>query len=380
MPPLRDKVILVVSPQSWGNMFISKHHYAIELARRGNKVYFLNPPEQKPGQGGSYISITPSGLEDNLLFIGHRLGFPYRLRYHALPLFHLLMRPHVKKILKAIGSPVDIVWSFDLGNLYPFRLFGKQSFRIFHPVDEPQNPAAIHSAKGASIIFSVTKEILTKYERPDVPRHVINHGLSGEFLRPADLHRPPGRPLRTCLAGNLLRQDIDRPILMRIIRENPELNFEFLGSFTSAQANVGGSEDVETVDFIKALQQQPNVVLHGAVGTDRLAGMIREMDLFLICYDVKKDQSKGTNYHKIMEYLSAGKVIVSNNVSAYQDRPDLIQMVSEREHNEKLPSLFRQVTGSLDHFNNPSLQSGRIAFALDNTYGKQLDRIEKLLS
>ena len=38
---------------------------------------------------------------------------------------------------------------------------------------------------------------------------------------------------------------------------------------------------------------------------------------FLICYDVKKDQSKGTNYHKVSEYLVYGRPIVSNYVSAY---------------------------------------------------------------
>ena len=44
MDSLRNKTILIISPQAWGKMFLSKHHYAIELAKRGNAVYFLNPP------------------------------------------------------------------------------------------------------------------------------------------------------------------------------------------------------------------------------------------------------------------------------------------------------------------------------------------------
>ncbi len=38
------KTILLISPESWGKSFVSKHHYAVELAKKGNIVYFLNPP------------------------------------------------------------------------------------------------------------------------------------------------------------------------------------------------------------------------------------------------------------------------------------------------------------------------------------------------
>lgn len=39
-----NKTILIISPEPWGKMMISKHHYALELAKLGNEVYFLNPP------------------------------------------------------------------------------------------------------------------------------------------------------------------------------------------------------------------------------------------------------------------------------------------------------------------------------------------------
>ena len=39
--------ILLISPNYWGTMFVSKHWYAIELAKRGNNVYFLEPPRNK---------------------------------------------------------------------------------------------------------------------------------------------------------------------------------------------------------------------------------------------------------------------------------------------------------------------------------------------
>ncbi len=39
-----NKTILFISPGPWGINHVSKHHYAIELAKIGNDVYFLNPP------------------------------------------------------------------------------------------------------------------------------------------------------------------------------------------------------------------------------------------------------------------------------------------------------------------------------------------------
>jgi len=42
---LRNKTIIILSPEKWGKMMLSKHHYAIELAGMGNIVFFtvFNP-------------------------------------------------------------------------------------------------------------------------------------------------------------------------------------------------------------------------------------------------------------------------------------------------------------------------------------------------
>jgi hypothetical protein len=132
-------------------------------------------------------------------------------------LFHLLMRPHIRKILKEIDRPVDIVWSFDLGNLYPFSLFPSPACKIFHPVDEPLNQTAIDSAKGAGAIFSVTKEILAKYSDFDIPKYFINHGIADEFLEPFAVNTEIGHPIRVGFSGNLLRNDIESRNFIRML-------------------------------------------------------------------------------------------------------------------------------------------------------------------
>lgn len=358
-------------------MFVSKHHYAIELAKYGNTVFFLNPPDVVGKK--EKIRIETSGLYPGLFIIHHQLFFPYNIKFRFTGIFHQLMKFHIKLILKKIGKPIDIIWSFDLGNLYPFRFFPATAFKIFHPVDEPLNKSSMESCEGAQVVFSVTHEILEKYRVYKIPSFFINHGLGEEFL----YYPPPSlsvkKPVHIGFSGNLLRSDIDRTTLLLIIRENTDIVFECWGSYQLKDTNIGGSEDITTRDFVRQLQTSSNVKLHGVVASAQLVMEYLRMDAFLICYDVMKDQSKGTNYHKVMEFISTGKVIISNNITTYCDRPDLVKMVAERDNNAQLPVLFKQVMSSLFEYNSIKLQQIRREYAAGNTYKKQVEKIEQLV-
>ena len=373
---IRNKTILLISPQSWGKMFISKHHYAVELAKCGNQVYFLNPPDQTLTKR---ISIKAIEQYPGLFIIEHRLWFPYIIKYHAIPLFHLLMYAQVKAILRKMARPMDIVWSFDLGHLYPFRFFSATTYKIFHPVDEPLTKDAIDAAKGANMIISVTREILEKYDSYQVPKYLVNHGVSDDFLKPQPGLKKDNDVICVGFSGNLMRPDIDRDTLLKIITVHPEVIFECWGSYQEKDGNIGGGMDKATIDFINNLRAAPNVILHGAVSTSDLAAGLHRMDAFIICYDIKKDQSKGTNYHKIMEYLATGKVIISNNVTAYADRTDLMVMPEERTNNNKLPELFTGTIRNIGEHNSNSKQYARKEFACNNRYTCQIAAIARFL-
>ena len=167
------KNILIISQQSWGKLFVSKHHYALELAKMGNNVFFLNPPNEKFDNSKKRIEIIKSKEHSNLHIIYNTLWFPYFLKFHFIKLFHFLMRFHIKKIIKKIDQDIDLVWSFDLANVYPLIYFPKSSFKIFHPVDPPSDLNSIKAAIGANYIFSTAEEILTLYKKFDCPKKWI---------------------------------------------------------------------------------------------------------------------------------------------------------------------------------------------------------------
>lgn len=359
-------------------MFVSKHHYAVELARRGNTVFFLNPPVLKKKNSSSLVEIIQATGYNNLYLVTNTLDFPYNIKFHLPGLFHFFIRRHIRKILKEINRSLDIVWSFDLAHVYPLEYFSKSSYKIFHPVDMPLNETGINAAKGAKVIFSTAKEILVKYASYKVPGFFINHGISNEFLL-AKKHTKTDQTVRVGFSGNLLREDIDRPVFLQIIHENPGCIFECWGSYSANNTNVGGGSDDKTNEFIATLQMLENVILHGPVQTSLLADELQRMDVFLICYDLTAENRNGPNYHKTLEYISTGKIVISNYISVYEQYPQFVQMVNDPAGNSHLPMLFKKVIGDLDFYNSNELQAERVAFSLVNTYSKQVDRIDEIL-
>jgi len=358
-------------------MFLTKHHYAIELAKYGNTVFFLNPPSTN--KINKEIDIVESEFCSSLYIISHTIPFSKKIKFKSMWLFHFLMKFHIDKIKKSINKEIDIVWSFDLGNYFPFKYFQK-SFKVFCPVDKPRNKVGIKSAKGCNVIISMAYEIFDSYEKFQVPMYFVHHGLSEDFINLEPKKINEDEKIRIGLSGNWLRKDIDTNCLLKIIRDNPNITFEMWGSYKIDHSNIGGASSNEMDDFIDQLQVENNVHLHGAVHPRELAIQFQRMDCFLICYDILKDHSNGINYHKIMEYLSTGKVIISNNISSYKNLPGLIEMTESRDNNNELPSLFKKVLENLPDYNSKEKMKKRIFFAQSNSYSKRIEQLEGILS
>jgi hypothetical protein len=377
---LRNKTIIIISQEEWGEMFLSKHHYAVELGKRGNKVFFINYPDRDHKLKRGEIKISPTNYK-NVQVVQHRLFFPYFFKYDYTWLYNFLVRFQIARILKKMGARPHLVWSFDLSNAMPLKEFSKKYTKIFMPVDEPFHAYSIEAAKGADIMFSVTNEILKKYSQFNVPKHFINHGVAEYFIS-NNSNRPVNTPIRIGYSGGLLRPEIDWETFLAIIKENKDKIFEFWGEYDYDTAFISKAKYKNEIisNYIKTLKGLPNVKLHGVVNSARLFDAIKEVDVLIICYDIKKDQSHGTNYHKILEYLGTGNVVISNNVSTYwENYPGMIEMIESREDNHALPALFSTVTNSLNSYNSREKRESRINFAKSFVYSNQLTKIEGFL-
>jgi hypothetical protein len=340
--------VLLISPQHWGTMRVTKHHYAIELAKLGHEVFFLEPTEASWKWNQTAFEISPSDIK-GIQIVRQNINVSYNLKFHLKGFFDWCIKRHIKKLEKQLG-PFDLVWSFDLTNAMPLTYFSNKSKKIFFAADWPLNTDAVKAAEGASLLVSVAQEILDQYPNTvNTKKLLIDHGVADCFIEEGK--KPfvkTDEVIRIGMSGNFLRQDIDRPVLLEIIRTHADIVFECFGAYEIKNSNLGGSSDLETKGFIESLQNAPNVILHGMVCSEVLAKELGRMNAFLICYDINKDQSKGTNYHKVMEYLAFGRPIVSNYMSAYRNRFGNIYMVNEGNSNQDMKEYI------LNEINYPS--------------------------
>lgn len=375
---LKNKTILILSQQDWGRMFISKHHYAVELAKLGNTVYFVNGPDQKQQYKRGQVLVEKTEIE-NVFLIKHRLYYPYLIKYKFKALHDFLIKAHIKKILDCIDNNVDIIWSFDLSDTIPLSSFPANIYKIYMPVDELSAEMAKQSSRSADIIFSVTQEILSKFNDLGVDTHLIGHGVSDKFFS-EKFESSNNDRVDIGLSGNFLRPDIDWETLTKIVSTNKSVMFHFWGAYNAQDANLATDNDVEKASqIINRFREFDNVKFYGAVSSDDLAIRLKEMDGFLICYDIGKDQSNATNYHKILEYLATGGFIVSNNVTAYKDKKNILIMPDER-NNSLLPEIFTETLRNIDFVNSPDKKAERVNYARAHTYRSNIYKIETYIS
>ena len=116
----------------------------------------------------------------------------------------------------------------------------------------------------------------------------------------------------------------------------------------------------------------------GHLPSTNLPEVLKKMDVTMIVYDTIHHRDQVANPHKLMEYLASGKVTVATFMDEYTSLADgLIVMVDQPAD---YPAAFRAVVADLVRWNSPELRAARIAFALDNTYDRQLDRISLALA
>jgi len=117
---MKNKIILIISPEAWGTNFVSKHHYANYLSKN-NTVYFLNPVFSSKINPFGKINIEVENIKENLVKVNYQNLLP---KLNKFPKFiqNYIFKRQAKQIQKKLNiSKFDIVWSFD-----PFRFWNQK--------------------------------------------------------------------------------------------------------------------------------------------------------------------------------------------------------------------------------------------------------------
>jgi hypothetical protein len=342
-------------------MKVSKHHYAMELAKRGNKVYFLNPPKEG--------KIRVSEVSENLFVINlphyrmlNRMSIGMRKPFH---------RVLAKKLAKITGvTNFDVVWSFNPFILQNLEVFGA-SVNIYHPVDLHFSELDLQIAAKCDYLFCTSDAILERYSHVKVPKYQINHGLSSVFLdvkNNCDEFIVENGKKRFAYVGNLQSRFLQFDVLSQVVVENPDVDFYFIGP--ERKSNFG---EFKTFDY-SALKELDHTHFLGVLESAKLAEILACFDGFIVSYH-SDNPVYLSNLHKTLEYLSTGKVVVTNYIDQYKGS-DLIAMVDEID---QLPEKFKEVVANIEVYNTEDLIAKRIEFAHQNTYPHHVDRIESIV-
>lgn len=367
----KNKNILILSPEDWGTNQLSKHLYAKELSKN-NTVYFLHTVPH-PAQR---TFIEKSEIAENLYLL-HTQKVARGI--FKLPAFFVDFQNKkiIQKILKEIGKPIDVVWSFDQSKFQNLKQFNTK-FSIFHPVDyiRKATPFVNRIADSAQVVLSVSDEILKSVET-QTPKYFVNHGVEEHFFAEHENTKKPPffkqNALHVGYVGNLLMKVIDYPHLIKTVKENPEVQFVFMGPYT--QSNLGV---LNYANEINELRRLPNTHLTGELSKEEMVNVFPFFDAFWICYNQKDFPVEVSNSHKILEYLSTGKTVISNLFPIYQNISD--ELIVMAKSNEMLPALLKSTIQQLPLHNTTEKQEQRINFAKENTYAKQIKRIENILN
>lgn len=362
---LVNKNILLISPEPWDHIFVSKHHYAVHLAKRGNVVFFLNPPAKTN-------RIIETDYK-NVYEVDYR-GFPPGLRFFPSIIQKKIMLSVYRQIENLCAVKFDIVWSFDNSVFFNFDSLPPSVLKISHIVDISQDFQTRRAASTADLCLCASEVIKARLSSFSSKVYKINHGYNMPvFDGPVD-GVDASRRTRAVYAGNLAIPYIDWNLLLEVIKANTEVDFVFIGPGSQEP-----HKDPIMNEAKRTVLKSSNAIFVGRLGTDQLLEYYRITDVFLVAYQEKYQRTQVTNTHKMMEYLGSGKVIVATSTLEYID---LIEdgMIAMSNCNAEFVGLFREVIDNLSGWNSLEKQSLRRAFALENCYPKQIQRIEKYLN
>jgi glycosyltransferase involved in cell wall biosynthesis len=351
---LHNKKILLISPESFDHIPVSKHHYASVLAEAGNRVFFLNPP-------GTINSIKEDSGTSNLMVVDYRTV----RGTNSLPAFlrNAVNRFLIRRIQRICNSTFDVVWNFDPFRFQNLKLFSNSERTIYHVVDAHVAPLELEAAESADVIFSTADEILRRFHGIHKPMWKINHGLAAHFLAMKPKAFSKGNVLVVGYVGNLNSNALDQSLLENIVASHTFIDFLFVGPYQSHSG------------LYQSLQKHRNCSFVGKVPSNDLPRYLSRCDLFLTTYR-ENQPSVNANRHKTLEFLATGKPVVMTYTDEYRDS----ELVFMAKKNADLPALFDQVIAEYDKYSTNSIAERRINYARSNAYTDHVRTIDGILA
>jgi glycosyl transferase family 1 len=353
--------VLLISPEYWQGHFVSKHHYALTLAKSGFSVFFLNPPVDELQK----VEVRAVAESTNVFEVSSP-PVARALRFYPRWLRNWLESRWLKHLEQQTGVNIDVVWLFENSRFFDMAFAGRR-LKIYHQVDLNQNFQPEIAARTADICFCTTDYIREKLLPHNSEIYKIHHGVEipSELneLQNEQLGQFQSATVNVAYVGNLEMAYLDTDILAELAREFSNVTFHFVGGFKKDGR------------LMNACKQMKNVIWWGKVDSRLILSILEHANVLLVTYHESRYKDQASP-HKMMEYLASGKTIVTTYTDEYKDKRHLLEMV---DRTQDFPEAFARVVENLDEYNSIEKQKTRIEYARQHSYDRQLGKIITLL-
>ena len=368
---MKNKIILLISPESWGRNFVSKHHYANYLAKN-NTVYFLNPPTTFTKNPFGDVKCKSSVITNNLTVVNYINLLP-KLNNLPKAIQKSTYKKQAKQIQNAIGvAEFDLVWSFDPNRFFDQTIWQAKT-TIYHTVDfHPNSKYEKEIILSSDLFLGVTNRILeehTSYRKGIEITHAAD--LDG-FEYTENITLPGANKIRAIYTGNF-HKHINYQLLDDLAKENPAVDFIMIGP--TADSNLSSKNTIE-IRLLEKLKAKNNIHFIGSIPSTQLMSYINKCAINLVLFK-KENELIHCSPHKLMGYFYSGNVTLSNFIEAHKNTStEIITMCRTAE--ETLHQ-FEEIKSNLSEWNSAELTSKRKEFAIANSYLSKINTIENLL-
>lgn len=378
-----EQDIIFFSSDDWNSgLKTSKYHLATRLARN-NRVFFINSiglrTPSASTRDAKRIFAKLSGFFKGVvkvrenLFVYTPIAIPFQGIGFVRFLNNSIIMSQIKMIMAKFGVRYPLVWTFLPNSFGVVRRISKRAL-IYYCVDDMSAfknvPAyVIHKldeelTKKADMVFAVSKELFEKKRLLNKNTFYSPHGVDFELFNKAVTENPAEKPVEIPdipkpIIGfyGLISSDwIDYGLVKFISDKRPDWSFVFVGK----------------IDRIKdSPPEAKNIYYIPVKPYEELYRYSRLFDAAILPFNVNK-LTIHSHPLKILEYLAAGKPVVSIKIPEILKYEDVIEIAEDRE------DFLNKIEKCLKNNSQESIGK-RVKLASQNSWEKRFDEIHNII-
>lgn len=299
---IKNRIVLIVSNEPWGNIWFSKQHYANELAKMGNKVYFINPNNKwKFSNLFSFKTTIHKTDCENIVVVSTKNNFPQFYFKSILTRVNDFINCQKLNSIVNLDNPSLIWWKFE-----PFRYLStfpyKSSKTIYHVVDPYTSFwQDQYQVKDADLIVCINQRYYDYYKKKKENVILIPHGISDEeFL------------LDEASVKLIKKQYGNFTILIGTIENDLDLDLLKQLALNNIKVVIIGREIIISKEW-KELKTLPNIYYLGEIHAKKINNYISAAKAGLVAYTFNSSITDlGRTPLKTINYLAQNKPVVTS--------------------------------------------------------------------